>query len=92
MKLEIILEIVVVVMVLMLFVGGKHLISNHKSKTSNIPECVDTYLLNDISCADKRAIIEFRKKQSAATFRQLHEDIYKLEREHLEMVFGLRDC
>ena len=44
-------------------------------------ECVDTYLINDISCADKEAVIKYRQQLQAIERQKLEEKIEESKRE-----------
>ena len=56
------------------------------------PECVDTHKPDDISCADKAAVIKFRKAKAAERVEQLKKEIEQKMNELTNEKYGLREC
>ena len=57
-----------------------------------VEECVDTYLLSDISCDDKAAVVKFRKALAEIERAKLKKEIEESQRLILEKEYGLREC
>lgn len=53
--------------------------------------CVDTYMLEDISCADAAAVVKFRKALAAEEVERLKKQIEDLEKELHYETFGLTE-
>lgn len=55
-------------------------------------ECVDTYRLEDVSCADKAAIVSFRKAQNAELVERLKNEVKRLELRNQREDYGQQEC
>jgi len=54
--------------------------------------CVDTDSPDDISCADRAAVIKYRKALAGLKLKRLQEKNRRLEKEWMEDKYGMRSC